>query len=272
MSAMTINVETGNYVYYDYRRKIETVLYEANDILCHSVDGYRVILKSQIPDWESIEDPEFVYSGNDLFIVNPKTGPSIVVHYDQVVSGVQDRVAFALSHTGNMFLILQAESGLKYARIINGTARYHQLSVFPPLANPMFLKDNAIRMAIIGENLFMWDIRERDACYELTFREYAKTTIIGRLAVSFDYRITYLVDMKTGATCEIFSGPFDGCTTSQDHIKLAQNSDDFALSPNIAKFYHKDGRVVVLGHPNLDLADDVHLPLRRLTNTKSSRN
>jgi len=277
----TININTGDYVDYNYETQEEVVLHWAKDILCHSEDGSEIILKSQVPDWENIVEPKFVFSSRELVVINPKTGPSVVVHKDKRVPNIEWTIIYAKVHHGwPAFLISD-----KYAiEVVDGVAIGYYKHFIPDLKDSLvFSYETGALVYRNGELLycsycyyglyamyerFVWKdgawINVMVPTYFHPKIEELKITEYGKLAL-YNYApgACAVIDIKNGCACHIQYNSMP---------EMIADSSDFAISRNVLKCYRNDGRITVItGGITHDITTENHFPIRKPTNAKSGR-
>ena len=310
---MLIDATTGNLIDCDLHRMPQRgrVVYKSEDILCFCFceDDYRVVLKHEFPELDNLVEPKLLYRCEDIVVVNPQTGPSIIICDGVRVHNTKWRALFAYTATfGNLLLVTdewvvsiyeahnsvskQIRSGwehkipdLKSAAIMRSDSHSCCLTMYwGQICAKYNLNHECMidRDWAISESSRYWDCEceftiGNDYCRgncDQTKRDTRMYHVIEPTRVLID-KNNMLMLAKQRNRCVIID-----TRTNEAHerrysdalFKLADGCADFALNSSIIKFYQHDGSVIVdESKPQFVYHEDNCLPKPKRTNTKSAR-
>ena len=295
----TINTETGDYVMYTPETGQEEIIATADTILCHGhwdPSGANVILKDSIPDLGYVHKPKLLYSRPGFVIINPETGPSIIISQGQVIPNSEYRVLCVTAPDPSKSFWLVTDTWL--IRMHNGaiTSRWeHKIqNMDDSIVSPgvletavvtyrsnqkWFRKSYCVGMILPDpwtqiKGCQYWHqgssdmIRGPDqviSCRDEPIFATHHCKNLDIIQTSRDWSI--LVDLRTN---EYHTRKYD-----RDLVAIATKADDFTLNGSVVKFYQQDGSVILFpwhsGQLAVYCAESNHLPKPRLTGTKSAR-
>jgi len=286
----TINVETGDYVKYNYKTGEEQVINKSDKILCYggkSHKGIQVVLRNEIPNSDSIAEPTLLYRDSSMIVINPKTGPSVVSCKGTILD-IQHRVICVVRDGRRCLCITNTHAIFIYKRKILAWWEHRIPDLDGAITKPGCT--SKLCMYVYRENTeeTYWFLRrslwtriesgpvyyadENDGACEawMAYCEYA-TIPMQPIIDSDKFRIVScmglirLIDMKTGGMC--------WCPNYFGLVELLQKTIDVAVIAGVAKIYQNDGTMFILtgGDRPYQCKDSPHLPKLKSTNTKSAR-